>query len=73
MRRGSCWPGKRDGTHSNRSEWAPVRRLHSIPAPISLVCRHPLQGYAVTRYKRYVVTDWAAKMYSASKACSGKT
>jgi hypothetical protein len=27
--------------------------LHSIPSPVSLLCRRPLQSYAVTRYKCY--------------------
>jgi hypothetical protein len=56
-----------------RPRWGRVRCwLHSIPAPISLLCRHPLQDYAVTRYKRYAATDWAGKISSAPKACSGK-
>lgn len=59
-----------------------VTLTDEVPTPVHAIGHHRgrqgnskgslLQDYAVTRYKHYAATDWAGKISSAPKACSGK-
>ena len=47
--------------------------LHSIPAPLALLCRHPLESYAVTRYDVMPPLDWVVRYHPRRRRVRGTT